>query len=521
MTVIRIGSSKVKTGCSTCKSRHLKCDETHPICLRCIRSGFHCGYNDTATKQTPPRRFVHYIPAIQSSTAPCLTKASEELRGHEYFRLRTATSLVYPFTNDLWSRHLLLLAEYEPAIGYALAAFGLAHQHFDCGGTSLPDTALRLYNESIKLVVQRWTEQVAAEPEVAIASSLVFVCLELLRGCFRSAISIVASANRLLTEVDTGSKPWSEAKLPVDEVRHHLVRLTTQLVDVGGFVDEQEDYRQHSEAAYPIPLRFRHAGEAMGTLGYIYNHVLDVHTRIEQNGPDASLQNDWKYLVAEMQQIRGDYHRWLGTFWTFQADYAHDRWTPNASSAIAILDMLSHLVGIMVDLDLLKPEEDYDRHMPAFKAIVDRAESQLKGSGSGAPVRPLFSLTTAYVGPLYMVAARCRNSNIRHRALSLLRSCQRREGMWDSKVVAGIAEKIIALEESNRCHDRSSRREMSTDSPMALEQIHNGSSNRIKLVRVDWNEEAGGRAAFSTEYAGSACTGDRLGGLKFEELVSW
>ncbi|KAH7020756.1 uncharacterized protein B0I36DRAFT_25338 [Microdochium trichocladiopsis] len=41
----RKGSSKVRTGCITCKVRKVKCDETSPACLRCIKAGRTCeGY---------------------------------------------------------------------------------------------------------------------------------------------------------------------------------------------------------------------------------------------------------------------------------------------------------------------------------------------------------------------------------------------------------------------------------------------------------------------------------------------
>jgi len=37
--------SKTFTGCWTCRSRHVKCDEARPSCARCANSGFHCeGY---------------------------------------------------------------------------------------------------------------------------------------------------------------------------------------------------------------------------------------------------------------------------------------------------------------------------------------------------------------------------------------------------------------------------------------------------------------------------------------------
>lgn len=39
---------KARTGCKTCKTRHVKCDEARPSCRRCILSGFRCeGYLET------------------------------------------------------------------------------------------------------------------------------------------------------------------------------------------------------------------------------------------------------------------------------------------------------------------------------------------------------------------------------------------------------------------------------------------------------------------------------------------
>ena len=39
---------KPSTGCSLCRQRHVKCDETKPDCNRCLRLGRACpGYRDT------------------------------------------------------------------------------------------------------------------------------------------------------------------------------------------------------------------------------------------------------------------------------------------------------------------------------------------------------------------------------------------------------------------------------------------------------------------------------------------
>ena len=46
------GASKVKTGCTTCKIRRVKCDEARPNCVRCTSTGRRCdGYGTQAVVQ--------------------------------------------------------------------------------------------------------------------------------------------------------------------------------------------------------------------------------------------------------------------------------------------------------------------------------------------------------------------------------------------------------------------------------------------------------------------------------------
>ncbi|KAI1494810.1 hypothetical protein F5X96DRAFT_615501, partial [Biscogniauxia mediterranea] len=33
-----------RNGCSTCKAKHIRCDEKKPLCTYCLRHGGECGY---------------------------------------------------------------------------------------------------------------------------------------------------------------------------------------------------------------------------------------------------------------------------------------------------------------------------------------------------------------------------------------------------------------------------------------------------------------------------------------------
>ncbi|TLD14583.1 hypothetical protein PspLS_11024 [Pyricularia sp. CBS 133598] len=57
----RAAHKRSRTGCSTCKKRHIRCDESKPICTKCLVKGTDCHYNDDSYPTTPS-------PASRSST---------------------------------------------------------------------------------------------------------------------------------------------------------------------------------------------------------------------------------------------------------------------------------------------------------------------------------------------------------------------------------------------------------------------------------------------------------------------
>ncbi|KAH8894157.1 hypothetical protein GQ53DRAFT_716766 [Thozetella sp. PMI_491] len=50
----RASKPKVRTGCSTCKTRRVKCDEAKPICQRCKKAGITCDGYDKPPAARPP-----------------------------------------------------------------------------------------------------------------------------------------------------------------------------------------------------------------------------------------------------------------------------------------------------------------------------------------------------------------------------------------------------------------------------------------------------------------------------------
>jgi hypothetical protein len=69
------------------------------------------------------------------------------------------------------------------------------------------------------------------------------------------------------------------------------------------------------------------------------------------------------------------------------------------------------------------------------------------GAFSACHIKPSFSADLGIVPPLFVVATKCRQPLLRRRAIRLLRSSARREGMWDSELAARIGQYIMSIEE--------------------------------------------------------------------------
>jgi hypothetical protein len=93
---------------------------------------------------------------------------------------------------------------------------------------------------------------------------------------------------------------------------------------------------------------------------------------------------------------------------------------------------------------LIAEECSWDKFLPDFEEIVRIAQTLADIPQSQ---RPLF-VGTGVVTPLVLAAFRSRNRKVRQQAISLLYSCEQREGLWDSDVAAEAAEWIVGVEEA-------------------------------------------------------------------------
>lgn len=91
----------------------------------------------------------------------------------------------------------------------------------------------------------------------------------------------------------------------------------------------------------------------------------------------------------------------------------------------------------------------WDKNDPIFEEIVSLADDVLLDAPDTASSSiSSFTLDIGLVGSLYDVARRCRDPNIRRRAIHLLHSFSRQEGLWDGRLAARVAKRVVDIEES-------------------------------------------------------------------------
>ncbi|KAI0145343.1 hypothetical protein GGR57DRAFT_300853 [Xylariaceae sp. FL1272] len=180
----RLYHTKSRTGCTRCRCRRVKCDETRPVCRNCHRHGVDCEYDRVAISlSSPPPRSTGSGSSTSSTQTPIPQAAVQgaAIPQHEYWKLRVfhnfavCTSDTLPGSHistvkDCWSVQVPVLALRHGSLLNGILAISALHllssEHSDDAGLcsyramSL-DAALETHREALSLVDGRDTADAA------------------------------------------------------------------------------------------------------------------------------------------------------------------------------------------------------------------------------------------------------------------------------------------------------------------------------------------------------------------------
>ncbi|GAE00137.1 conserved hypothetical protein [Paecilomyces variotii No. 5] len=486
--------TRVKSGCRTCKIRKVKCDEARPACHRCVSTGRVCdGYGIWGGGDSYGSRQRCLARASQHGGVMVLSLAghsrtTDEAQHFEWFQLRTVTKMPGFFALPFWNTLLFQTCQTEPAIWHAIITLSAVHrqeflhldiQH-DCARNAIDDQEqfmLRHYTKAIGHLRSHPPDKNKnnrSSIHIALIACVVFVCLEYLRGRFRTAETHLQNGLKILSELRNPSSardkriirlqpspsPSSSQGDVEDWIVEAFSKLYFQVVLLRQRHQDPCIVLEDSVTVTQIP-RFRSLDEAWTPMERLLSKALDLTEQFRQDQDQnlSTLDSSQRLLQTELAQ-------WFAAYEASKQELCRNH-NEDEEAAYQMLGAY-HAMGTIMAQACRWPDDEsvFDLYTDQFIAIIDRviliskmrvARSKPQalpghGHGHGHENRPPI-IHIGWTPPLYYTALKCRVHRIRLQAIRLLESSSRREGIWDTSITACVARKVMRTEERDFYRD--------------------------------------------------------------------
>lgn len=405
------------------------------------------------------------------------------------------------FKSELWDEVILRATHHSDAIRHAVVGLGSLHETLQSRtiGSDSPDYtwavqlkdekwALQQYNKAIRSLTQVDLEGERPPIDVVLAACLLFCCFEVAK--VQHAVEQLTYFFQILrrhsgmavTHLKSGIKIIADHQAQMQSPRRgpemvpfkHLIavftRLETQLCEL-------------SEPPPRIPpCRLFHAAhgkeelwkvstphfEDLKAAWIVLNHSWHV---LEHFLHDAKDHDETGYTMPRQEWVnRRDALLQSFSNWdialTGLKEVLSTQPEPSLRDArAAALLEVHYILGAQI-LELAEPPHDqtiwdeletgtkrhldnhmlFDQFQPGFERVVELAaivSGESEGSGTEPPV---LSLDMGIVPPMFRVIWNCRDARTRYKAIRILESCPRLEGLWDGLLTARVGRRIDEIE---------------------------------------------------------------------------
>ncbi|PQM43933.1 hypothetical protein VE01_10829 [Pseudogymnoascus verrucosus] len=484
----------VKSGCSTCRVRRVKCDEEKPNCRRCLKSGRACeGYGISyggklrSTQKPQPKslpiRNISMDLHLNGSPEPFPGVSREERALLDYFQKAPNLKMGGIFRCEFWDSLVLQASETAPGVRYAVIALASVHRSRfttgDAGNTfslKYDDSfALKQYNKAIKDVISHTSVRDPQSIHIAAISCMLFICLEMLRGELQSMNTHFQHGINLIRHIQGRNRRHQQNRgilmmqdpQPLDEhLIHVFTRLRVQFLMLGyDPLDSGPLFAPDVRHTRPltIPKDFSTVSAVRHSLDTILNSVVDLIVRIEKEYLTTNIHSPPPpILVGQQKNLQVTVSDWIAAFETsIPSLLLHASLFERLG--LCILRIYSDVVTVMLSSCFSMKETVYDAFTSEFESIIRYSEelfalganatpgTKIRGEGGHKPADSkkgsCFSTDMFCYPPLYFTALKCRVPHLRRQAVTLLQRCPQIKGLWTGSLLARAATRIIDIEE--------------------------------------------------------------------------
>ncbi|KAK0712326.1 hypothetical protein B0T21DRAFT_376414 [Apiosordaria backusii] len=495
----RASTPKVRTGCITCKNRHVKCDERKPTCSRCEKARMEChGYlaktdhkttrksNKSATVRGGPRPLQMIRPA--PSPLFCTEK---DIIYHDFYRYSLVNDLAGYLHADFWSRIVLCESIRDDCVQHAILAIGALSQalfidstgfetllgHQSTGSSPSPAyprvrrqhglnphyrVAIHHQNQAISLCLQR-TRDDRMTARTLLAITLLLVTYEILQGDIEAADGLMTSGIRLLRDSimtlrGTASRQhmmsiFANTKDADMEDMEYILPFFSVMSGNSNLCPRQLPHHQSLTSALEdndLPVFGKTSAVKCTYLwGNFHARCILFITQAMQrtfcrqglsSGVNSSLmqeQTNFLKLLRQWQHVLSDYKA---------AVHPEDLRTKRI---MRLLNLQYYTSFICLTRCLDPTDTALDNCEVEFGELLQIAHEFLNDPEPMSTIGFTFSGGNI-AGPLILVATKCRaNRELRLKALEAFRKMSWRGGAWDAKMFVAVVG-LVMLEEATR-----------------------------------------------------------------------
>ncbi|KAH7393168.1 hypothetical protein BKA64DRAFT_78517 [Cadophora sp. MPI-SDFR-AT-0126] len=476
----------VKAGCVTCKIRRKKCDQTQPACLRCTSTGRTCdfltspapqGLNESSKSQVSqpspePKliianerkqqyRFRYLFVTEHPKSLPSFTTISDpaEARHFDFFRAVCTSSIFTHFDDNLWKGIILRAAHTEPFVLHAVLAIGALtryNSHAPSYPTSVLEYSLKKYSLASRILGQKMKSG-TADWKLTVLGSLIFLAIEVLQGHEMGALLHMRSGKAILKSLSAW-KPdlHNPASARGRKYAAHVI------ADSGDSEDLVTACTRLSTDEYPflglcgsspskpkVPLSFNSIMDARSGINTI---IAATYSFYRRHGSVTLKTLPIEPLPTKVSTELNDLQALLRSWRQAVDRFIVEQVRVDEAMSLGIKPvMIAYLVAfIRTSTYFFKDQLIYDHYLPQFREVLDLTSdvvladhtAYIKSRGKG----PCYTLDVAMAQPLFFVACRCRDSELRRKAICVMKLVGK-QGIYTGRVIAKVAKWVVATEE--------------------------------------------------------------------------
>ncbi|KAF2791968.1 hypothetical protein K505DRAFT_418754 [Melanomma pulvis-pyrius CBS 109.77] len=432
---------------------------------------------------------VTYLDSTVTNNTFTVGTGLEELRYLQLFRLRFIHTVSGWFGAQFWTRIVLPATSLEPAILHAVIALSVAHR-CEFPEAHAPDVRerfmLQQYSKAMHLLQSTIHHRDRESITIVLIACQIFTFLEYLRGKPKVAEAHLQNGLRLLKNTHKGIagepdgvivlKPSSQKTFVDRGIAQRFATLHIQASLFGRHLTNTNFSIRPLETEIPFPT-FESVEEAKDLLDDLLQRVLLLSQQFQKLQGEAETcpstllhaKDQVKQLLAAWLQT---YLRTTSSFGIWGCSAENEAQGPlglgsrrlangvNAQERLAYILLLNYHTMATIMCTTLSPpysqsELQYESHTADSLAILEGSIEiwKIYSLARRIPGNVELANSIGEIGPtplLYYTALKCRVRRIRGHAVRLLGMVKYKEGVWDTALVASVAEKVVTLEEDGQ-----------------------------------------------------------------------